>query len=500
MHSGVPECARLPCPSWLWGGRPERFLAECHYKVRSKESGDYWVQPEERYTHALPDLLKSRPIAGPSIKTPRYDLLATLTEPIQPPMPAGMEAAIRRRETGQDLVDMLSYERLRTYVTPLNQLPDRAAELISTLQSLPLNESLNVKPFADAGLHTLEVNRALLHRLKIASVWIRMEHDERLGRGDVRHLNDGEDPSFASSAGLYDGVYTMDAYIAPLLGALAPAVWAFNVPRPFGSLIFTLGRCAAGTKGDPAELLQMISVPGSDSATAVPSISGQAPTAAIAWWASRLNHLLGVTSDLSVFAGPDGSYRADKHLQAMLTMEQVFRRTTSMQVAQRDAHARRTLMFSVLDSMQSLNGWDLLTMFRLSHAQRVLHSLEESMSDAAGEVLLPMAYGAVEALRRVQGGFFLRTAAGQDSVRLRSNDGHEHLLPPEKATAIYMKLLRDATHGHGGKGKTTEQTAGLLAQHDGRVPHEIGLLAYLYLLDVIANPDRLRRCLHVRAQ
>lgn len=113
-----------------------------------------------------------------------------------------------------------------------------------------------------------------------------------------------------------------------------------------------------------------------------------------------------------------------------------------------------------------------------------------------------MARQAVDALRRMQDGFFIRKQLGTHQVELRLPGGTRMAVHPERATALYLKVLRDATHGHGGRGKTADQTAAaLLADHDGDVPHDIGLLAaHLYLLDMIANPQRLRRCLYRSGQ
>jgi hypothetical protein len=36
----------------------------------------------------------------------------------------------------------------------------------------------------------------------------------------------------------------------------------------------------------------------------------------------------------------------------------------------------------------------------------------------------------------------------------------------------------------------------LLAHHDGNIPHDLALLGYLYLLDVMSRPADLRRTLH----
>ena len=153
-------------------------------------------------------------------------------------------------------------------------------------------------------------------------------------------------------------------------------------------------------------------------------------------------------------------------------------------------------MFSVLDSLQRLNGWDLITMFRASHAESVLAGLEDSLNGPEAEILLPMARRAVESVRTMQSGFFLRRQLGTPDVELLLDDGAVRHLSLEEAAASYLKLLRDATHGHGGQGRAAGQTAALLAHHDGDVPHDIGLLAYLYLLDILVQPHRVRRCLY----
>jgi len=133
----------------------------------------------------------------------------------------------------------------------------------------------------------------------------------------------------------------------------------------------------------------------------------------------KLNLLFGVLSDLAVFTDSLGLYRPEKHLEAMLTVEQIFRRTTSMQVAHRDSNARRTLLFSVLDSIQRANGWDLETMCTLGHAEKVLSGLEASIPEKAAEILLPMARRSVDSPRAMQDGFFIRRHLRTKDVELR---------------------------------------------------------------------------------
>lgn len=77
----------------------------------------------------------------------------------------------------------------------------------------------------------------------------------------------------------------------------------------------------------------------------------------------------------------------------------------------------------------------------------------------------------------------------------------QQVVPLERGTAEYLKLLRNATHGHGANKKNqVEATESLLARHDGRIPHEVALLGWLYLLDLLSHPDALRRHLTARSQ
>jgi hypothetical protein len=173
--------------------------------------------------------------------------------------------------------------------------------------------------------------------------------DEKLGLGDLSQIQAaaaaGEN-AFASSQGLYDGIYTLDAYIAPLLGALSPAVWSFHAARMLGTIVYTLGQPIAGTQGTAAELLHVLPNQGTYESSMIPTLSANASAASINWWADRLNDLFAVLGDPAIYTDRDGSYVPAKHLHALMTVEQLFRRVSSIQTSYRDANARRTLLFT----------------------------------------------------------------------------------------------------------------------------------------------------------
>ena len=77
---------------------------------------------------------------------------------------------------------------------------------METLNEVRFSEDPTSGPFPNTGVYFVEVSTALLHRVRLASVWLRIEQDVRLGGGDMSHLkrtNGNDDPVFASSAGLF---------------------------------------------------------------------------------------------------------------------------------------------------------------------------------------------------------------------------------------------------------------------------------------------------------
>lgn len=504
MALDPPIRARVTLPSWLWGGNPQRLLEESDLHARPDGRGSFLIQTNESYYRRPVDVVRLRPIARPGESAPRWGDIAQFNERVEVAIGDRVGPHLQRRQLKAEesgaLIDLINHQSLLLHALPAADLPVQARYFMETLNEVRFSEDPASGPFPNTGVYLVEASTALLHRVKLASVWLRIEQDARLGGGDMSHIkgaNANDDPVFASSAGLYDGITLFDAYLAPLLAAGTPAVWGVNVVRSFGSLVFSFGTFISGTEGDAAELLQSISLAGPREAVDFPRISAHAAQGALQWWTERLNLLFGVLGDLSTFTDELGDYRPDKHLEGLLTIEQIFRRTTSMLVAHRDANARRALSFTILDSLEGVRGTDLLTMCRLKHATNVLARLEEALPADAAEILLPAARRAVRALREMQDGFFLRRQLKTARVELQLGADAVRSLSPEEATALYLKVLRDATHGHGSnKDSSRAQTAALLAHHDGDVPHDVGLLGYLYLLDVMLHPERVRRLLY----
>jgi hypothetical protein len=126
--------------------------------------------------------------------------------------------------------------------------------------------------------------------------------------------------------------------------------------------------------------------------------------------------MFGVLSDPSVFSNKTGIYVAGKHLHDLLTVEQLFRRVSSIQTTHRDANARRTLLFTILDTVQRLTSLDITKLCSLRYAKERLALLEASIQSTAAEVLLPNARRATQALEQLQDGFFIGRHTNEKSI------------------------------------------------------------------------------------
>ena len=504
----APAAAMMRMPSWLWGGKPNAFFSAARLRGRLVDAeAQYWrVQTAESWQHAHASLITVCHIAGPTVPRLRFEILQMMAE-TDTPVLLSNDSVIeeinrlgKRAEATRSPADAFAHSQLQTIAVPSSQLPEVVRGVYQNLLEVGLTGDPSEKVFANAGVHMFQRDAALIHRLKVPSVWMRVLSDERLGLGDISQiqaaLSAGEG-AFASSEGLYDGIYTLEAYIGPLLGALSPAVWSFHASRMLGTIVYTLGQPLSGTTGTAAELLHVLPHQGNYESSSIPTVSAGASAAAVDWWAERLNDLFAILGDPAIFTDHEGIYVPAKHLHALLTVEQLFRRVTSIQTSHRDANARRTLIFTVLDTLERLTGRDLPILCSLPFAQRTLGAVADDMPAAAAEILLPAARRALTALEKLQDGFFIRRHAGASHIEWTDPRTGAKRLTPADAAAQYIKVLRDSTHGHGSnRVNQVARTNALLTHHNGKVPHDLALLGYLYLLDLLKRPQDLRNSLY----
>jgi hypothetical protein len=464
------------------------------------------VQTDEAYYQQRPTLITVDHLAGPKCRRPRLEQITHWsrgevgTNHYDRAIDEVAKRTARAERTG-DPVDAFSAWQLHTLVEPSNSLGDLVSSIYKILRE-GRGQDPNDLPFGNAGVHVVRRSSALGHRARLISVLLRMKYDRKLAGGDGSHMQDANRAGeiiFASSQHLQDGIVMLDAYLAPLCAALTPAIWCIPVYREFGAIIYSLGQPLSGVRGDAAELLQVLPIQGGTESIEFPTLSPEASSEAIDWWGAKLNDMFRVLFDPVVFADADSNYVPSAHLQAVLTVEQLFRRVNSMQIAQRDINARRVLLFTILDTLERLTGRNLATHCTLTFARKTLGDLQETIPSQAAEVLLPAAVRAVDALEAVQDGFFMQRQLGLAEIDIPLDHGQMRSLGPEAAAAEYIKVLRDATHGHGtNKTGLRSRIDTLLAHHDGALSNDLPLLGYLYLLNILVNPEVLRKNLQYR--
>lgn len=508
----MPKTAIIDVPRWLWGGNvPDFFnLARLNASPTGDDQAELTVEAREHLTSGRPNLVTVRDLAGPTVDAEQFHLLSGLDAPSHRRtgeltsdrhLQAHLEDLFERTQTKPlttAFAAACAAQQLLTITCAPVELPRVVQHAWQQLRDIQLESGGAAYPNASA--HFVQRDPALLHRTKLAAVLLRIAHDERLRAADISALqsaNAAGELVFAASATLAEGIALLDAYLAPLLGAMTPFVWAFSAPRASGTVIYALGSQIRGTDESAVEPLQLLPSRAATRTSTAPDLSQRSASAATTWWTRRLDKALSIMSDPAVYTDSTGRYSASKHLHAQLSMDQLFRRVGSIQRSHRDTDARRVLLFTVLDTLERLASRTQMEMCTLSFAKTTFERLEADMSADVAALLLPAARRAVVALEDLQSGFFLARQQGIDRVEYTDANGELQNPSLEEATAQYLRVLRNATHGHGSNRVEHKlRTDALLAHHDGHLPHDLGLLGWLYLLDLLANPANLRRTLY----
>lgn len=496
----APTRVRVDVPPWIWGNNISGFLQAADLRRSKADSAE--IQTVEAYERRTPALVESGPVVSISGKAQgSAEWLARFDDSaIEAPVYAKVKdhPYFTPPETSNPLVDLVEWSKRAAMFTPGVHLLDQAKEIHVALHNATFNDS-DEKVFPGASILAVRRSESLVYRVKLSAVLLRASYDERLRSGDATLLKEWSADGalvFGAGNGLTTGVMMLDAYLLPLMAALTPHVWGFPILRIHGTLVCSFGRAVSGIAQSPSGLLDTLYLPGRhDKVDVLQFDDPNAPDAALHWWSAGLNRMFGVITDPVTFADTSGKLDINLAFQTLLTVEQIFRRIGSSQMADGDLFGRRAAMFSAIDALEGLTGYSPQLMLSPEHASKTLARVETAVSASAAEILLPSARRAVAALEDVATGFYSRNRDGTIPV----GSGREPL-DPRVAAAKYMYLLRNSTHGFSGKQALAGDGAGLLAAHTGDVHHDVGLLGWLYLLDMLAQPNRLRQMLSKRAR
>jgi hypothetical protein len=497
---GGPRRVSVRLPPWLGGNNILQSVEEAGLKATSVDASTYrWqLETQESYQHRSPRLMTIEELAGPG-QPPRWDRLRTVADPgIPSPMPRERLFAERDRIIRERPGDFAAYAAaLKLVVSTIDhaEMPVAAREGYELLAAL--SDESGTPLFPRLRARFIHVGPMLTRRLAIARVLLHIE--EEPGLLENRPAPPPGTTAFGSGWHLTsDLALTRDPYLAPLFLCASPWVWSIVCPRLPGLVIYDFGTCVVGRRGEPTELLQVFFSAGALANGEGPPITGVHTGAATTWWAMQMNKLLSELSDFSNYCNGAGTFVPRRLFETFTSVEQVGRRLQGIFAHDRDLATRRALAFDAFDTLKGLGIIELFEGCKLSRAERTLASLEDELPTQAGELLLLPARRAVQALRSLQAGFLpSRTTGGV--VRLPDRRGIDRDWPIDEAVALYLQLLRNANHGF-----TPEQDANerrdqlLLMAHDGGIPGDIAFLPYLYWVDTLAHPDRLRARLHPR--
>jgi hypothetical protein len=499
---GATRRVQVRLPPWLGGNNIYQSAEEAGLKATPVDASAYrWqLQTQESHQHHSPRLMTVEELVGPG-QSSRWDGLRAVADPgIASPLPRERLFAERDRIIRERPGDFAAYAAaLNLVVSTIDHadMPSAAREGYDSLAALAHEEGTPLFPGLAARF--IHVSPVLMRRLAIARVLMHIEEEPAL----LENRPSPPPGTTAFGSGWYltsDLALTRDAYLAPLFLCASPWVWSIVCPRLPGLIVYDLGRCVVGRRGEPAELLQNFFSAGTLASGEGPPIAEAHTLAATTWWVMQANRLLSELSDFSNYCNGDGTFVPRRLFETFMSVEQAGRRLQGILAHDRDLATRRALAFDAFDTMKGLGVIDLFEGCKLSRAERTLALLEGELPPQAGELLLLPARRAVQALRGLQSGFLpSRTASG--IVRLPDRRGNDRDWPIDEAVALYLQLLRNANHGF-----TPEQDANerrdqlLLMAHDGAIPGDIAFLPYLYWLDALAHPDHFRIRLRPRTR
>jgi len=261
-------------------------------------------------------------------------------------------------------------------------------------------------------------------------------------------------------------------------------------------ILFSLGRDINGFRNSPMEPMQLLPGFGRDEPPPPVILESTSCRRAIHWWVTRLNQMFGYLLDPTTFKDASGFYDHHDHQHWMLTLGEVFGLSTALQTSGRNRSVQLGLMYTLLDTFaDKIKEVDFERLCTHTYAKERADRARQLMPADVAAILMPAADRAVDALARIQEGFFIRRQRGDENVAIRMPGGTIESRSPERATAMLLKVFRNSTHGFGhrrGAKAKSMVAARLLAHHHGDLPPDIVFLPYLYLLATLCSPQQVR--------
>ena len=330
---------------------------------------------------------------------------------------------------------------------------------------------------------------------------------------DVLDHKDAEDgtvpPLLSLRAQSLTGGLTFGRLLDPLLVAFSPAALGYVFDWMPHGVLFLFGIAASQTRKHPVtpwalydpHMQEGPTAPGRDWSFAEDLPSGQIESL-VQWWVGRLNVVYSYLADPTRFCDRLGRHEPERQAAWLLTVERMLADLLLIQTfVQGPELARQQAAFDLLDKAESLLGFGSKRsgrgFERLLRRRAMIERLDEVWCRLPVQVR-----GRFRAeTHRVYDRLYERAVAhafehrvGSGCVRVASRDGGLIAMSFEDYVPALVRAVRNSAHGFievlAGEGPERSDRR-LLATHDGTVPAELGDIAVLVGLALIADFERL---------
>ncbi|MFE3106858.1 hypothetical protein [Kitasatospora indigofera] len=439
------------------------------------------MRTREAYHHQTPHLLTSR-----HIPSGQYAFLATLPEysaNLTALTEQWTEGGLRSLRTQDTFASKVMQFQLLSMRTPSARLPHEMGTFFAAATDfLPASELL-----------VLDLAPQLSARYTFAKLLLNAQFAPA-------QLN--ADRLLAGSSLARSVLLGAHLFIAPALLVLAPYLYGVHSSRQHAATVWLFGTPVAGLTRPSNRIIDAVrpteerfTGPRRSCSTAAPTVRGEQCKAFFTWWTSQVDKVLAVATDPVNFRGTDGLYTPSAHWQYLASIERLFRDVAEVfSFTEDNETARLRAAYDALDTLGGMGHSGFDTAVTPTYAAKSLNRLENALAPDIAALALPPCRRAVEALHQVKDGF-LPTSAYHTPNGLAGLPGKPTPLSWDRATILYLRRDRNSAHSFL---NLDDWEKALLFSHDGTLPRAVADLAFLYLLDLIADPDRLASKLRPR--
>jgi hypothetical protein len=469
---------------------PEDIAARSGWILRARDDGRWNACLRESYEHRAPRLLVLEPVVDAATAGNRaaYDKLRAWSGQDRFLDPKTIELGrARLQELARSRTRVAAWEAFG-----LRNLISGDAELAAVLRDTypALAEQLS-----QSSLWMITVNPWYHSRKALTRVLFGAEEVPEL-------LTRPEEKSVGIEAGRNLESWDEFGFGSPVqiaLLAAAPGVLGIVNSRLPGMVVLLFGHFESGSDSTPSELMslfrpRLLSEP-IVTPQKMPEVTSRETVSYLRWWVDRLDLLLGIALNPTLFQTRQQTYEPQSHFGFLLSLDRLFATIKGLLVAsRRDEFVRSLLLFQAIDLFKGFGFGPYEKLLAPDHIEKEVNELERELPEEVAKILLPRCKRAVAGIKKVKDGFYLTERINADGLQVKTKAGQLTRIGLDRATGEYVNLIRDAGHTLREK-MVSPRDISLFAAHDGSIEAEVADVAFVYLVRLFQSPDRLAQIL-----